>query len=79
MSVRIDEGTIIDLFEADRSGENLAHFALWVVGDVESIVAHPDMEVVSRAERLFGARGWGSSVYVRAPDGNEVELFSYSS
>ena len=79
VSVRIDEGTIIDLVEADRSGENLAHFALWVVGDVESIVAHPDMEVVSRAERLFGARGWGSSVYVRDPDGNEVELSSYSS
>ena len=79
VSVRIDEGTIIDLVEAERTGENLDHFALWVTGDVESIVDHPDVEVVSRAPRLFGARGWGSVVYVRDPDGNEVELRSYSS
>ena len=79
VSVRIDEATIIDLVEAERTGENLDHFALWVTGDVESIVAHPDVEVVSRAPRLFGARGWGSSVYVRDPDGNEVELRSYPS
>ena len=79
VSVRIDEGTIIDLLEAERSGENLAHFALWVAGDVESIVAHPDVEVVHRAPRVFGARGWGSAVYVRDPDGNEVELRHYGS
>ena len=79
VSVRIDEGTIIDLVEAERTGENLDHFALWVTGDVESIVDHPDVEVVSRAPRLFGARGWGSAVYVRDPDGNGVELRSYSS
>ena len=79
VSVRIDEGTIIDLFETDRSGENLNHLALWVTGDVESIVAHPDVEVVRRAPRVFGARGWGSAVYVRDPDGNEVELRQYDS
>ena len=77
VSVRIDEGTIIDLFETDRSGENLNHLALWVSGDVESIVAHPDVELVRRAPRVFGARGWGSAVYVRDPDGNEVELRQY--
>ncbi len=79
VSVRIDEGTIIDLVEAERSGENLDHFALWVTGDVESIVAHPDVEVVRRSPRVFGAQGWGSAVYVRDPDGNEVELRSYGS
>ena len=77
VSVRIDEGTIIDLVEADRTGNNLDHFALRVDGDVEALVAHPDVEVVRRAPRLFGARGWGSAVYVRDPDGNEVELRSY--
>ena len=77
VSVRIDEGTIIDLVEAERSGENLNHFALWVAGDVESIVEDPDIEVVRRLPRVFGAQGWGSAVYVRDPDGNEVELRSY--
>lgn len=79
VSVRIDEGTIIDLFETERSGENLNHFAVWVTGDVESIVSHPDVELVRRAPRVFGARGWGSAVYVRDPDGNEVELRQYGS
>ena len=79
VSVRIDEGTIIDLFEAERSGENLNHFAVWVTGDVESIVDHPDVEVVRRSPLVFGARGWGSAVYVRDPDGNEVELRQYDS
>ncbi|WP_420443552.1 VOC family protein [Candidatus Poriferisodalis sp.] len=76
-SVRIDEGTIIDLVETARSGENLGHFALWVTGDAEEIAAHPDVEVVRRSPRVYGARGWGSAVYVRDPDGNEVELRSY--
>ena len=79
VSVRIDEGTIIDLFETERSGENLNHFAVWVTGDVESMVAHHDVELVRRAPRVFGARGWGSAVYVCDPDGNEVELRSYDS
>ena len=79
VSVRIDEGTIIDLMEIERSGENLNHFAVWVTGDAESVVAHPDVEVVRRSPRVFGARGWGSAVYVRDPDGNEVELRSYGS
>ena len=79
VSVRIDEGTIIDLMEITRSGENLNHFALRVTGDVESIVAHPDVEVVRRSQRVFGAQGWGSAIYVRDPDGNEVELRSYGS
>ena len=79
VSVRIDEGTIIDLFETNRSGENLNHLALWVTGDVESIVAHDDVELVRRSPRVFGARGWGSAVYIRDPDGNEVELRQYDS
>ena len=77
VSVRVDEGAIIDLVEAERSGENLAHFALWVTGDVETFAAHPDVVVVRRSTRVFGARGWGSAVYVLDPDGNEVELRSY--
>ena len=79
VSVRIDEGTIIDLMEIERSGENLNHFALRVAGDVELIVTHPDVEVVRRSPLVFGAQGWGSAVYVRDPDGNEVELRSYGS
>ncbi|WP_419946055.1 VOC family protein [Candidatus Poriferisodalis sp.] len=79
VSARIDDGTIIDLVETERSGENLGHFALWVTGDVEQIASHPDVPVVRRSPRVHGARGWGSAVYVRDPDGNEVELRSYGS
>ena len=77
VSVRVDEGTIIDLFETQRSGENLNHFALWITGDTEAILASPDVEVVRRSPQVFGARGWGSAVYVRDPDGNEIELRQY--
>jgi len=77
VSARIDDGTIIDLVETERSGENLGHFALRIIGDVEEIASHPDVEVVRRSPRVYGARGWGSAVYVRDPDGNEVELRSY--
>ena len=50
VSVRIDEGTIIDLFEiGPKRREPERTSPCGSSGDVESIVAHPDMEVVSRA------------------------------
>jgi catechol-2,3-dioxygenase len=32
----------------------------------------------SQADHLFGAQGYASSVYISDPDGNTVELRSYS-
>ena len=77
-SVRIGPGTIIDLFGVEPSGENMNHFCLVVEsGDVDAIAADDRFVVVDGPARRWGARGDGTSVYVRDPDGNTVELRSY--
>ena len=77
-SVRIDEGSIIDLFDVAPSGENLNHLCLVVDrDDVDAIAADERFEVVDGPARRWGARGDGYSVYVRDPDGNTVELRGY--
>jgi catechol 2,3-dioxygenase-like lactoylglutathione lyase family enzyme len=77
-SVRLDEGTIIDLFEVDRSGVNVDHVCVVVDGvDLDEVAASGEFEVVGGPSRLFGARGTGTGLYVRDPDGNTVELRTY--
>jgi catechol 2,3-dioxygenase-like lactoylglutathione lyase family enzyme len=76
-SARVNESTIVDLFPAQRSGENVNHFCLVVDDDIESLVENfPDG---SRHDGLFGAQGVASSVYIVDPDGNTVELRHYES
>ena len=75
VSVRVNDGTIIDLFEAARSGENLNHVALTVEDvDLDALAASGRYDVVGGPSRLFGARGTGTGLYVRDPEGNVVEL-----
>jgi catechol 2,3-dioxygenase-like lactoylglutathione lyase family enzyme len=77
-SVRIAGGTIIDLLQAPRTGENVDHLCLVLpAADWEEAVERPDIEIVSGPAQLFGARGTGTSVYTRDPDGNTVELRHY--
>jgi catechol 2,3-dioxygenase-like lactoylglutathione lyase family enzyme len=76
-SVRIDEATIIDLLQADRTGQNLDHLCLVVEDDVEALAAAGDLDVVEGPVVRSGARGDGLSVYVRDPDGNLLELKNY--
>jgi catechol 2,3-dioxygenase-like lactoylglutathione lyase family enzyme len=77
-SVRVDAATIIDLLEAPREGENLNHLCLVLPqADWEEAVAHPEIEVTGGPAKLFGARGMGTSIYTRDPDGNTVELRHY--
>lgn len=77
-SVRVDDGCIIDLFATAPTGQNLNHFCLVVdPGDVAAIAADDRFDVVDGPARRWGARGHGTSVYVRDPDGNTVELRSY--
>ena len=46
--------------------------------DVASVVSDPRFEVVDGPGPRWGARGVGTSVYVSDPDGNTVELRSYT-
>jgi len=77
-SVRVDAGTIIDLLARPRAGENLDHFCLVVApSDFDSLKASGRFDVVDGPATRFGARGDGTSLYVRDPDGNTVELRYY--
>jgi catechol 2,3-dioxygenase-like lactoylglutathione lyase family enzyme len=75
-SVRITPETIIDLFGPAPDGTNLDHFCLVIEPtDLDALAAaFPDSH---RADKLFGAQGAASSLYVNDPDGNTVELRSY--
>lgn len=77
-SVRIDASTIIDLFAADRTGENLNHFCVVVEPcDLQAVADSGRFDVVDGPAPRWGARGDGTSLYVRDPDGNVVELRYY--
>jgi catechol 2,3-dioxygenase-like lactoylglutathione lyase family enzyme len=77
-SVRIDDATIIDLFVAERTGDNLDHFCL-VLGtaDWNQMVASRRVEILRGPSPVFGACGMGVSIYTRDPDGNTIELRHY--
>lgn len=90
-SVRINSGTIIDLFptpashaarkEGEKSNGNLNHFCM-VVGqdDFSGIVDHLNSNGVTIREgpvARWGARGRATSVYFLDPDGNEIEIRCY--
>jgi catechol 2,3-dioxygenase-like lactoylglutathione lyase family enzyme len=77
-SVRIDASTIIDLFAVERTGENLNHFCVVVEPtDLQAVADSGRFDVVDGPARRWGARGDGTSLYVRDPDGNTVELRHY--
>ena len=80
-SVRVDEGTIIDLVHGERDSGgrgNVDHFCL-VVDDVdlEAVRDGGTFDVVEGPVTRWGARGDATSLYVRDPDGNVVELRCY--
>ncbi|TVR28403.1 MAG: VOC family virulence protein [Ilumatobacter sp.] len=81
VSMRVDEGTIIDLQQGDITGINMDHLALVVEGadltDLTDLAASGRFGEVGPPRRLFGARGTGSGIYLRDPDGHTVELRSY--
>jgi len=87
-SVRVDAGTIIDLFSPEmRSGTappnaaNLNHFCLVVEGGIGEILARA-RAMKARVDEgpigVFGARGNGTSIYISDPDNNKIELRSYA-
>ena len=80
VSVRISAGTILDLFQLERSGENVDHIAIRsrAPTSTSSPRAAASTSSAVRSE-VFGARGVGQGLYVRDPDGNVVELRTYPS
>jgi len=89
-SVRINAGTIIDLFPKkdksrsvtdEKNNGNLNHFCL-VAGanDFTGIVDYLKENKISVREgpvSRWGARGRATSVYFLDPDGNEIEIRCY--
>ncbi len=79
-SVRINEGTIIDLLHGARGDGrgNVDHFCVVIEEtDLAALRDSGTFDVVEGPVRRWGARGDGLSLYVRDPDGNVVELRHY--
>jgi catechol 2,3-dioxygenase-like lactoylglutathione lyase family enzyme len=77
-SVRVDRDTIIDLIEGDPTGGRLDHFCLVIdETDLAELAESGRFDVVDGPATRFGARGNGTSLYVRDPDGTTVELRHY--
>jgi catechol 2,3-dioxygenase-like lactoylglutathione lyase family enzyme len=75
-SVRISPTTVIDLFAKSPDGVNMDHMCLVVEPtDLDEIAAA--FPGSTRAEHLYGAQGFASSVYIADPDGNTIELRCY--
>jgi 8-oxo-dGTP pyrophosphatase MutT (NUDIX family) len=81
-SVRVSDGTIIDLLAPGGSGQGqshgMDHLCLVIAAtDLEAVAASGVFDVVDGPAPRFGARGTGTSLYVRDPDGYVVELRHY--
>jgi catechol 2,3-dioxygenase-like lactoylglutathione lyase family enzyme len=77
-SVRVSPDTILDLLAAPRTGDNVDHVCLVVEPmDFDALKASGRFEVLEGPATRFGARGDGTSIYFRDPDGNLVELRYY--
>jgi catechol 2,3-dioxygenase-like lactoylglutathione lyase family enzyme len=89
-SVRVNDGTIIDLFpiqraapleENKKNSANLNHFCLVVGADdfsgITEYLAANKIAIREGPVSRWGARGRATSVYFLDPDGNEVEIRCY--
>ena len=80
-SVRISSDTIIDLIDGDvdHDARNLDHFCVVVTPQsMEEVRRSTDFDIVRDPDfALFGARGMADGLYIRDPDGNEIELRAY--
>jgi catechol 2,3-dioxygenase-like lactoylglutathione lyase family enzyme len=77
-SLRVNAHTIIDLLPGDTADGRLDHICLVVEPtDLDALAAGGRFEVVDGPGLRYGARGDGTSLYVRDPDGLTVELRHY--
>lgn len=78
-SLRVSPSFIIDVFEGERTGTNCDHLALVVAeADLDALAASGRFSVQMGPADLFGARGTGRGLYISDPDGNRVELRTYT-
>ena len=79
VSLRVDDSTVVDLIEGDRSGVNVDHVSMRVADDVDlhAVAASGVFDVIAGPMWIWGAGGHGWGIYVRDPDGNTVELKHY--
>ena len=78
-SLRINEGTVIDLTSGEDNDGRLDHFCVVIAAtDLAEVAASGEFEVLDGPATRFGARGDGTSLYVRDPDGTTVELRHYA-
>ena len=77
-SVRVDDGMIIDLVAGPTDDGRLDHICIVVDAvDLAALAASGEFDVVDGPVPRFGARGEGTSLYVRDPDGLVVEIRHY--
>ncbi|WP_084516378.1 VOC family protein [Microtetraspora niveoalba] len=77
-SVRVTPETIIDLVGHPRGESNVDHICLVVEPlDWQEVIDSGVFTVLEGPVPRFGARGGATSIYVRDPDGNTVELRWY--
>jgi hypothetical protein len=77
-SVRVNAQTIIDLIPGNETGGKLDHLCLVVEPvDLSALAASGRFDVVDGPAQRYGARGDGTSLYIRDPDGLVVELRHY--
>ncbi|MBP2478245.1 catechol 2,3-dioxygenase-like lactoylglutathione lyase family enzyme [Crossiella equi] len=77
-SVRVSPETIIDLVSRPRGESNVDHLCLVVEPlDWAEVIASGTFDVLEGPVPRFGARGNATSIYVRDPDGNTIELRWY--
>jgi len=84
-SVRVNSGTVIDLFPRrlwrGKRAKNPNHLCITVdragMRAVKRRLARGGVGVTHRDDHNFGARGWGRSIYFKDLDGTSVEVRFY--
>jgi catechol 2,3-dioxygenase-like lactoylglutathione lyase family enzyme len=80
VSVRLGPSSVIDLLESPPTGRNVDHIAIEVADvDLSELAASGEVDVVRPPSRIWGAKGWGTGMYVADPDGHVIELKTYPS
>ena len=72
LSMRVNETTVIDLLETERTGENVDHISFYIDGPFTDLAAFDDVEIVREFDSVYGALGLGPAVYIRDLDSNVI-------